>query len=151
MPEQAGAALSQAIVDQAPDAMIFADRNGIIGVWNRGAERIFGYAAAQALGASLDLIVPERFRRAHWEGFNRAIDAGRTQYAGRVLTTRSAHSDGSKLYVDLSFGLITDDSGAILGALAIGRDCTARYAADAALRSRLAALEAGAEGGKPDA
>ena len=64
-----------------------------------------------------------------------------------MLTTRSAHRDGSKLYVDLSFGLVTDDSGAILGALAIGRDCTARYAADAELRSRLAALEAGATGG----
>lgn len=151
MPAQAGGALSQAIVDQAPDAIIFADRDGIIGVWNRSAERIFGYAAAEALGAGLDLIIPERFRRAHWKGFHRAIDTGRTQYAGRVLTTRSAHRDGSKLYVDLSFGLVTDDSGAILGALAIGRDCTARYAADAALRSRLAALEAGAEGRTPDA
>jgi PAS domain S-box-containing protein len=151
MAEQAGRALSQAIVDQAPDAIIFADRDGIIGLWNRGAERIFGYAAAEALGASLDLIIPERFRRKHWEGFHRAIDQRRTQYADRVLTTRSAHRDGSKLYVDLSFGLVTDDSGVILGALAIGRDCTARYATDAALRSRLAALEAGAEGGTPDA
>jgi len=147
MPEHSGAALSQAIVDQAPDAIIFADRDGMIRVWNRGAERIFGYPAADALGSSLDLIIPERFRRAHWEGFQRALDTGRTKYADRVLTTRSAHRDGSKLYVDLSFGLVTDDGGAILGALAIGRDCTARYAADAALRSRLAALEAGATGG----
>ncbi len=151
MAEQADGALSQAIVDQAPDAIIFADRDGIIGLWNRGAERIFGYAAVDALGASLDLIIPERFRRAHWEGFHRAIDTGLTKYPDRVLTTRSAHRNGSKLYVDLSFGLVTDDSGAILGALAIGRDCTARYAADAALRSRLAALEAGAGGGTPDA
>jgi PAS domain S-box-containing protein len=147
MPEHSGAALSQAIVDQAPDAIIFADRDGMIRVWNRGAERIFGYAAADALGSSLDLIIPERFRRAHWEGFQRALDTGRTKYADRVLTTRSAHRDGSKLYVDLSFGLVTDDGGAILGALAIGRDCTARYAADAALRSRLAALEASATAG----
>ena len=147
MPEQAGAALSRTIVDQAPDAIIFADRDGMIRVWNRGAERIFGYPAADALGSSLDLIIPERFRRAHWEGFQRALDTGRTKYADRVLTTRSAHRDGSKLYVDLSFGLVTDDGGAILGALAIARDSTARYAADAALRSRLAALEAGATGG----
>ncbi|HEX4522267.1 MAG TPA: PAS domain S-box protein [Casimicrobiaceae bacterium] len=147
MTEQADPALSQAIVDQAPDAIIFADRDGMIRLWNRGAERIFGYAAAEALGASLDLIIPERFRRAHWEGFRRAIDTGRTKYADRALTTRSAHRDGSKLYVDLSFGLVTDDGGMILGALAIGRDCTERYAADAALRSRLIALESGAKGG----
>ena len=147
MPEEDVPALSQAIVDQAPDAIIFADRGGIIRIWNRGAERIFGYAAADAVGASLDLIIPERFRRAHWDGFQRAIDTGRTKYADRVLTTRSAHRDGSKLYVDLSFGLVTDDGGTILGALAIGRDCTARYAADAALRARLAALES--KGGTP--
>lgn len=145
MLEQAGPALSQAIVDQAPDAIIFADRGGVIRIWNRGAERIFGYPAADALGASLDLIIPERFRRPHWEGFQRAIETGVTKYADRVLTTRSAHRDGSKLYVDLSFGLVTDDGGAILGALAIGRDCTARYAADAALRARLATLEAKGE------
>jgi len=146
-PEQAAAALARAIVAQAPDAIIFADRSGIIRLWNRGAERIFGYPPADALGASLDLIIPERFRRAHWEGFQRAIDTGRTKYADRVLTTRSAHRDGSKLYVDLSFGLVTDDKGAILGALAIGRDCTARYVADAALKARLAALEN--KGGTP--
>jgi PAS domain S-box-containing protein len=149
MPGQAAPSLSQAIIDQAPDAIIFADRGGIIRVWNRGAERIFGYPAADALGASLDLIIPERFRRAHWEGFQRAIDTGRTKYADRVLTTRSAHRDGSKLYLDLSFGLVTDDGGAILGALAIGRDCTTRYAADAALRARLTALET--KGGAPEA
>lgn len=148
MPESAGPELSQAIVDHAPDAIIFADRSGVIRIWNRGAERIFGYPAAEAQGVSLDLIIPERFRRAHWDGFRRAIEMGRTKYADRVLTTRSAHRDGSKLYVDLSFGLIADARGAILGALAIGRDCTARYAADAALRSRLATLEAASPSGR---
>lgn len=148
MGEWAASALSRAIVDQAPDAIIFADRDGLIRIWNRGAERIFGYATAEALGASLDLIIPERFRRAHWEGFQRAIDTGRTKYADRVLTTRSAHRDGSKLYVDLSFGLVRGDQGDILGALAIGRDSTARYAAEAELRSRLTALEAGKASGK---
>jgi PAS domain S-box-containing protein len=136
-----------AIVESSDDAIIGKDINGVITSWNRGAERIFGYPASEALGASLDLIIPERFRRAHWEGFQRAIDTGRTKYADRVLTTRSAHRDGSKLYVDLSFGLVTDDKGAILGALAIGRDCTARYVADAALKARLAALEN--KGGTP--
>jgi PAS domain S-box-containing protein len=146
MSEYALPELSQAVVEQAPDAIIFADRGGAIRIWNRGAERIFGYARSEALGMSLDLIIPERFRRAHWDGFHRAIETGRTQYGDRVLTTRSARRDGSKLYVDLSFGLVFGDHGAVLGALAVGRDCTARYAADAALRSRLAALEAAASG-----
>lgn len=146
MSEYALPELSQAVVEQAPDAIIFADRGGVIRIWNRGAERIFGYAPGEALSMSLDLIIPERFRRAHWEGFHRAIETGQTRYGDRVLTTRSAHRDGSKLYVDLSFGLVLDDRGVILGALAVGRDCTARYAADAALRSRLAELEARATG-----
>ena len=131
----------QAIVEQAPDALIFADRNGAIRVWNRGAETVFGYAAAEALGNSLDLIIPERLRRAHWEGFRRAMDTGQTKYVGRVLTTRSAHKNGSKLYVDLSFGLLKDVAGAVTGALAIGRDCTTRYQSDSALRARVVELE----------
>ncbi len=133
--------LFQAIVEQAPDAIIFADREGAIRVWNRGAETVFGYAATEVLGGSLDVIIPERLRRAHWEGFRRAVDTGQTKYTGRVLTTRSVHKDGSKLYVDLSFGLIRNGAGTIAGALAVGRDCTARHLAEGALRARVAELE----------
>jgi PAS domain S-box-containing protein len=128
--------LFQAIVEQAPDAIIFADRAGAIRVWNRGAEAVFGYGAAEVLGNSLDVIIPERLRRAHWEGFRRAIDSGQTKYGDRVLTTRSVHKDGSKLYVDLSFGLIRNEVGAIAGALAVGRDCTARHIERAARLQR---------------
>ena len=126
--------LFQAIVEQAPDAVIFADRDGAIRVWNRGAESIFGYAAAEVLGNSLDVIIPERLRNAHWQGFRNAIDTGLTKYTGRVLTTRSAHKNGEKLYVDLSFNLVRDQDGAIVGALAIGRDCTERYLSDRSLK-----------------
>ena len=69
------------------DAIIVAGRDGAIKVWNRGAETIFGYAAAEVLGKSLDVIIPERLRAAHWEGFRRAIDTGRTKHGNRVLTT----------------------------------------------------------------
>ena len=134
--EHADFNLFQAIVEQAPDAIIFADCEGAIRVWNRGAEAVFGYAAAEVLGNSLDVIIPERLRRAHWEGFRRAIDTGQTKFGGRVLTTRSVHKDGSKLYVDLSFGLIRDEAGAIAGALAVGRDCTARHIERAARLQR---------------
>ena len=133
--------LFQAIVEQAADAIIFANRDGAIQVWNRGAELVFGYSAGEVVGNSLDVIIPERLRRAHWEGFHKAIKTGQTKYGNRVLTTRSVHKDGSKLYLDLSFALVRDQAGAVTGALAIGRDCTVRYASDSALRARVLELE----------
>lgn len=136
--------LIQAMVTQGPDAIIFADRRGAIRIWNRAAATLFGYSSAEAIGQSLDIIIPERLRSAHWTGFERALAAGETRYAGKVLTTRSAHKDGSTLYVDLSFALIRDAAGAIVGALATARDCTQRYRAERALRARVAELEKGA-------
>ncbi|MEF8722855.1 PAS domain S-box protein [Candidatus Accumulibacter phosphatis] len=119
--------LYRALVDQAPDVIIFADRNGAIRVWNRGAETVFGHSAAEVLGESMDVIIPERLRKAHWDGFHKAVSSGQTKYRNQVLTTRSMHKDGRKLYVELSFGLVRDGSGTIVGSLAIGRDCTARH------------------------
>ena len=140
-PGAADPMLFQAIVEQSPDAIVFADRDGAILIWNRGAEAVFGYTAAEVLGQSLDLIIPERLRSAHWEGFRRAVDTGQTKYSGRVLTTRSVHKNGSRLYVDLSFGLARDSVGAVSGAFAIGRECTARYLAEKALQLRIRDLE----------
>ena len=128
-------ALYELIVEQAPDAVIFADREGAIRVWNRGAEAIFGHRAAEVLGSSLDIIIPEPLRKAHWQGFDRALESGTMKYAGRVLTTRSMHKDGRTLYVDLSFGLVRDAAGGIVGALAIARDGTERYLAEKARTS----------------
>jgi len=124
--------LLSALVHQAPDAIVFADRDGVIVFWNAAAERIFGYSAAEALGRSVDLIIPERFRAAHWAGYQHALETRQTKYAGRALTTRSVHRDGSKIYVDLSFGLVKDAGDAIVGVVAIGRDCTERHLASAA-------------------
>jgi PAS domain S-box-containing protein len=123
------ASLFKAMVDQAAAVMVLADRDGRIVVWNRAAEKVFGYPAAEAIGRSLDLIVPERLRPAHWQGFRRAVESGHTKYADRVMTTRSVHKNGSKLYIDISFGLIHDETGTLAGVLAIGHDCTARQLA----------------------
>jgi PAS domain S-box-containing protein len=136
------ATLFEAIVEQIPDAVVFADRDGVIRIWNRGAEAVFGFAASEVVGHSLDLIIPERLRAAHWQGFRRAIDSGQTRHANQVRTTRSLHKDGRKLYVDLSFGVITDAAGSVAGAVAVGRDCSERYLSQKALRDRLAELEA---------
>ena len=129
------------VVEQLPDAVVVADPDGGILVWNRAAEALFGFTAAEAIGSSLDIIIPERFRAAHWEGFRRAVENGRTRLGSQVRTTRSMHKLGHKLYVDLSFGLVTNPAGAVVGSMAVARDCTARYEADKALRSRLADLE----------
>jgi PAS domain S-box-containing protein len=122
-------ALYRALVSQASDAIIYADAQGLIRVWNAGAARLFGYGSDEALGKSLDLIIPERFREAHWKGYERAMQSGATKYAGRLMTTRSAHKDGRKLYVEMAFDMIRDGSGAVVGALAVARDCTERQMA----------------------
>ena len=126
------------IVEQASEAVIFADRDGIVRLWNRGAETIFGVSAAEAIGRDLDMIIPERFRAAHNAGYRRAMESGQVRLGGRVLTTRSQHKNGDKLYVDLSFGLVKDDAGVPVGAFAIGRDVTARQLEEAARRTAAA-------------
>jgi PAS domain S-box-containing protein len=121
--------LNAALLEQAPDAIIYCDLDGRIELWNAAAAAMFGHSAAQALGESLDIIIPERFRAAHWAGFHRAVASGVAKYHGQVLTTRAAHADGSKLYVDLSFGLIRDAAGAVIGVMSVARINTARAAA----------------------
>ena len=143
------ATVCRAIVEATSDAVIFADREGVIRLWNRGAQLIFGYSPEEALGQSLDIIIPERLRNAHWEAFDRSLQSGQTKYTDRVLTTRSMHKTGSKLYVDLGFGLVRDASGVVTGAFATGRDCTARYLSDAELKARVRALEARLAGTEP--
>ena len=138
---QIGSPPSDAILAQIPDAIIFADREGVIRMWNRGAEMLFGFSVADVIGASLDVIIPERLRPAHWAAFRRAVASGHTREGDSVRTTRAVHKAGHKLYVDLSFGLIKDDSGTVIGSVAMGRNCSARYLADKALRERLAELE----------
>jgi PAS domain S-box-containing protein len=124
------------IVEQTTDAIIFADREGLIRIWNEGAELVFGFPAGEVLGKSLDVIIPEELRKRHWESYGKAIAAAKTKLGSRVLTTRSAHKDGSRLYVDLSFTVIVDDSGRAEGALAIGRNVTERHLADKAFRKQ---------------
>lgn len=134
-------ALSKAIVDQAPDAIIFADHAGMIQVWNSGAERIFGHAAADVIGGPLDIIIPERMLQAHNKGFDHAVSTGEMKYVDKVLTTRSMHKDGSQIYIDMSFGMVRNEEGKILGALAVARDITERFNNDKAQRLRVAELE----------
>ena len=136
------AALARALIEHLADAVIFADRDGLIQVWNPGAEAVFGYSADEVLGRRLDLLIPERLRSAHWAAFDAAIETGQMQHAAASMTTRSMHKDGSTLYVDLSFALVKDGAGRVVGSAAVARDITSRFQAEKESRKRIAELEA---------
>ena len=132
---------SSLLIEQSPDAVIFADRDGTIRTWNAAAERIFGFRSAVALGQNLDIIIPERFRQAHWTGFERAMGEAKTKYVGQSLPTRALRADGTQFYVELGFAIVVADGKAV-GALATARDITERFEKERADRARLKELEA---------
>jgi PAS domain S-box-containing protein len=130
------------ILSQSPDATIFAGTDGVIQIWNHAAERVFGHSAEAAIGKSLDLIIPEQFRETHWAGYDRALAARETKYAGQVLATRAVRADGETIYVELAFAILIDGAGQAMGALATARDITERFVRDRDMRRRLKELEA---------
>ncbi|MBO0687953.1 MAG: PAS domain S-box protein [Candidatus Dormibacteraeota bacterium] len=143
-------ALAQRIVDGAGDAVIFADGEGTIRLWNAAAERVFGYTAAEAVGRSLDLIVPEKHRPRHWEGYARVMRTGVTKYGGELLAVPAIRRDGSRISIEFTVTLVRDDDGAVQGIAAIVRDVSARREADTRLRRRVQELEQLATGGGGD-
>ncbi|MCA9644141.1 MAG: PAS domain S-box protein [Myxococcales bacterium] len=128
------------LFEQAPDAVVFADREGMIRAWNEAAERVFGHTPSEAIGRSLDLIIPEQFREAHWRGYNHALAAGDTKYRGQAMPTRSVRRDGTTIYVELTFAIIHAPGGEVIGALAHARDITERWAQEREQRRELRAL-----------
>lgn len=112
---------AEAILAQLPDAVVYSDTDGKILLWNAAAEKLFGFSASETLGQSLDIMIPERFRRAHWNGFERAVKAGKVVHEGEVRLTRATHKDGRKLYVDITFGLINASDGSVLGVISTAR------------------------------
>jgi PAS domain S-box-containing protein len=135
--------LAARIVAGAPEAILFADREGVIRLWNAGAEAMFGWSAAEAVGKSMDMIIPERLRQRHWDGWEKVMKTGVTRYSGNeLLAVPALRKDGSTLSIEFSIQLLRDDSGAILGPVAVIRDVTARWQKDKELRLRLKELEA---------
>ena len=130
------------ILRSMPEALIFCDMEGIIRVWNAGAEKVFGWSAAEAVGQSLDLIIPERMRQAHWDGFNQAIARGGVKPGRTSMITRSLHKSAEFIYVDMSFEMVKDAQGQMLGSMAVARDATKRFNDEKALRKQLAELTA---------
>ncbi|MBI5069150.1 MAG: PAS domain S-box protein [Deltaproteobacteria bacterium] len=143
MTEPAPSELSRLIVEGTPDAILYADRDGRIRLWNAGAERIFGFTAAEAVGQSLDLIVPERLRGRHWDGWDKTMASGLTRYgAGDLLAVPALHKDGRQLSIEFSIQLLKAPDGSVTGSAAILRDVTARFERDKALKLKVKELEA---------
>ena len=138
----ASADLYRTLVDDGPDAIVVADRTGAIRLWNAAAARLFGYSAAEALGHSLDLIIPEPQRARHWEGYDRVMHTGSTRYGSDLLKVPALHRDGRRLSLEFRFQLLRGEAGAVFGVAAFLRDATEAFNERKALRARVAALEA---------
>ncbi len=133
--------LCQRIVEDSPIAILFADREGRIRFWNSGAEVMFGYRPEEALGKSLDLIVPEQQRGRHWEGWTRVMATGVTKYGRDALAVPATRKDGERISIEFNIVLIRSSDGELQGAAAMIQDVTARWQQQKELRARLAALE----------
>jgi PAS domain S-box-containing protein len=124
------------------DAIIAADADGSIVFWNPAAERMFGYTENEALGQSLDLIIPERFRHRHWEGYRQVMQTGHSRYGSEVLRVPAVHKDGHTLSIAFTVALLYAPDTQARVIAAIVRDETSRWKEERALRQRLAELEA---------
>lgn len=141
MPAGTDARLCQQIVEESPDVIIYADRDGTIRLWNRGAESVFGYKAEEAVGQSLDIIIPERMRLRHWEGYRNVIETGVTRYGDELLAVPGIRKDGARVSLEFSIALLRDEKGELQGFSSIMRDVTKRWEEQKAMKERIAALE----------
>jgi PAS domain S-box-containing protein len=129
----ADATLAQ-LVHGLADAVVVCDLDGIIVFWNDAAQRIFGWSAGEAIGQSLDLIIPEKQRRAHWEGYRRVMATGVTRYGDELLRVPSLHADGQRRSIAFTVTLLKDATGTVTGIAAVVRDETRRWAEEQELR-----------------
>ena len=129
------------LVECVGDAIVVADVNEQIVLWNPAATRIFGYTEQEALGNTLDLIVPERQRQKHNEGYSKSMETGTTRYGASLLKVPAKHKDGSTLSIAFSVGMLFDSNGKASGVVAVIRDETARFVEERALKKRIADLE----------
>jgi len=135
--------LYRQVVEGSPDAIILGDPEGVIRLWNAGATAIFGFTAAEAVGQSMDLIIPERLRGRHWDGYRKVMATGTSRYgAGDLLAVPAIRKDGSSLSVEFTIQMLKDEAGRITGLVAILRDVTKRFQREKELGRKLKELEA---------
>ena len=134
----------------ASEAIVFTDREGVIRFWNPGAERLFGFAAEEAVGRPVDIIIPEPQRARHWAGFRRVMETGESRYGqGDLLAVPGLRQDGSRVSLEFTIVPLRAPEGHVEGMAAVLRDVTRRFEETRALRRELAAARAGAD--EPDA
>ncbi|MGD9616968.1 MAG: PAS domain-containing protein [Alphaproteobacteria bacterium] len=134
------------LVNDGPDAVIYADYGGLIRFWNRGAERIFGYSAEEASGRSLDIIIPENLRARHWGAYTETMKTGKTRYGdGDVLAVPALRKDGRRISIEFTILPYRDREGNLIGIAAVLRDVTKRFEEIRALRKELASRPAAPE------
>lgn len=139
--------LYREIVENARDAVVYADREGLIRLWNTGAEHMFDYSKSEALEQSLDLIIPEPLRKRHWEGYRRVMGEGRSRYASELLAVPAVKKDGTRISVEFTLVPVHDRNGWLGGIAAIIRDVTERWNREKETRQRLAQLEGQCQAG----
>lgn len=133
--------LLRQLVQECNDAIICSDREGLITLWNSGAEQMLGFSAAEALGRSLDIFIPENLRARHWEGYFKVMETGNTRYATELLAAPAIRKDGSRLSTEFSMTVIRDAEGRVAGTAAVMRDVSARWEREKSLKARIAQLE----------
>jgi len=136
------------IVREAADAIVLAGADGKIMLWNPGAERMFGFTEKEALGQSLDLIIPEKYRERHWAGFHEVMRTGKTHYGDQVLRVPALRKDGSRFSIAFTVGLLKRTDGQVEAIFAVMRDDTEAFNTQKALRDRVKELEQALEGTK---
>jgi PAS domain S-box-containing protein len=142
--------LCNVLLSARSDAIVAADCEGIIRFWNPGAERIFGHTASDAVGRSLDLIIPERLRQRHWEGYRHTMSVGASRYAeGEVLAVPALRKDGRTISMEFTIVPLNDETGQMIGLAAIMRDVTRRFEELRELRRKLVELTSQGEAGRP--
>jgi PAS domain S-box-containing protein len=134
----------QQLANAIGDAIIVSDAGGSITFWNPAAERMFGFTQSEALGKSLDLIIPERLRGRHWDGYHKTMATGETRYGNDVLRVPAVHKDGRSMSIAFTVALLYSPQNELNGIVAVIRDESARFKEDRLLRQRLAELEASA-------
>lgn len=130
--------VADAVLSANSDAIIAADTKGVITFWNPGAVRIFGYESDDAIGRSLDIIIPERLRKRHWDGYDHVIEGGESRYGpGDLLTVPGIRKDGSGLSIEFTIVPLHNEVGELTGLAAIMRDVTKRFEEMRALKRKL--------------
>jgi PAS domain S-box-containing protein len=140
-----------ALVGAIGDAVVVSDREGKVIVWNPAAERLFGFTEAEALGQSMDMIIPERLRKRHWEGFDKSMETGTTRYGHDVLRVPAVDKAGRAMSIAFTVAMLFGPDGKVSAIASVIRDETSRFAEDRALRKRVVELEAQLAGGAPRA